>query len=886
VSLAVGSRLGPYEILAPIGAGGMGEVYRARDPRLGREVAIKVLPADRLSDEGRRQRFLREARSAAALTHPHIVTVYEVESADGIDFLVMEYVRGKSLDAVIPRAGLRLGETLRIGIAVADALAAAHAHGIIHRDLKPANVMVGTDGAVKVLDFGLAKLVGAENGTDADGEFTHTVDVALSRPGTLAGTVAYMSPEQATSGKVDARSDIFSFGTMLYEMVTGTRPFAGKSPADTLGEVVRAQPKPLSGIVPGLPAELERVILRCLRKDPERRFQHMADVRVTLAELKEESESGALAAAKAVAGRSRTRLWLSVVVALAVVTAASVWFLRRIAPSPPEPALSSVPLTTYQGSEEMPTFSPEGNQVAFTWDGEKQDNQDIYVKLIGPSPPLRLTTDPASDFSPAWSPDGSSIAFLRARGDTRSELLLVPALGGPERKLADVQFKGSNVIFPPLVAWSPDGQWIAFVGTNTPEESCGLIALSLKTGERRQLTFPSKDSSGDSGVAFSPDGHAMAFVRGTNSRVRLYLLPMSQDLRPQGEPRLLPSAGQWDFSPAWMPDGREIVFSVWDLASASRGLWRVAVSGSQEPQRWGSVADSSDQPAIARQGRRLAYRTAVNDANIWRVELSGRRQEGAPVRLISSTQYDWNAQYSPDGKKVVFASARSGSMEIWTSDADGSNAVQVTSLAAHSGTARWSPDGRRIVFDSNKEGRFQIYVVDAGGGVPKRLTDNPADDAAPSISRDGNRIYFSSMRTGQWEVWKMTPDGREPVQVTRTGGFAPLESSDGQVLYYQKIQGTSDIWAIPVQGGDETRVVESVGQRQFTVRPDGIYCLRTMNGAQHLQFFEFATKTTKDVATLANAGGLGLTVSPDGRYVLYNQQDQVGSDLMLVENFR
>jgi Tol biopolymer transport system component len=335
-----------------------------------------------------------------------------------------------------------------------------------------------------------------------------------------------------------------------------------------------------------------------------------------------------------------------------------------------------------------------------------------------------------------------------------------------------------------------------------------------------------------------------------------------------------------------MQDGREIVFSIWDLASASRGLWRVAVSGSQAPQRWVSLGDSADQPAISRQGRRFAYRAVVNDANIWRLELSGRRLAGTPVRMIGSTQYDWNAQYSPDGKKVVFASARSGSMEIWTCDADASNAVQVTSLAAHSGTPRWSPDGRRIVFDSNKEGRFQVYVVDASGGAPKRLTDNPADDAAPSFSRDGKRIYFSSMRTGRWEVWKTTTEGGQPVQVTRNGGFCPFESADGQVVYYQRTQGPSDVWAIPVQGGNETRVVESVGQRQFAVRADGIYCLRIVNGAQRLQFFDFATKATKDVATLPSAGGLALAVSPDGRYVLYSQQDEVGSDLMLVENFR
>jgi serine/threonine protein kinase len=242
MALAAGTLLGPYEILSLIGAGGMGEVYRARDPRLNREVAIKVLPADRVGDADRRRRFVQEAHAASALNHPHIITIHEIEAADGNDFIVMEYVRGKSLDAIIPRHGMRLGEVLRIGIPVADALAAAHARGIIHRDLKPANVMVGTDGAVKVLDFGVAKLAGPETDTVSDGDLTRTADVALSQPGTIAGTAAYMSPEQATGGNVDARSDIFSFGGLLYEMVTGSRAFSGASSAETLTAVIRAQP--------------------------------------------------------------------------------------------------------------------------------------------------------------------------------------------------------------------------------------------------------------------------------------------------------------------------------------------------------------------------------------------------------------------------------------------------------------------------------------------------------------------------------------------------------------------------------------------------------------------------------------------------------------------
>src|SRR3954454_22116118 len=281
MALQAGTRLGPYEVLSLIGAGGMGEVYRARDTRLGREVAIKVLPADRIADTARRRRFVQEAQAASALNHPHIITIYEIESANGIDFIVMEYVRGKSLDTLIPHRGMRLHEFLRIAIPIADALAAAHQHRIIHRDLKPANVMVGTDGGVKVLDFGLAKLMGEERAAD-DTDEDVTAAGAVSAPGKIAGTPAYMAPEQALGERVDARSDIFSFGAMLYEMLTGDRAFVGASTAETLAAVVRAQPKPLGEIVPNTPGDLQKLISRCLRKDPARRFQHISDVKVAL----------------------------------------------------------------------------------------------------------------------------------------------------------------------------------------------------------------------------------------------------------------------------------------------------------------------------------------------------------------------------------------------------------------------------------------------------------------------------------------------------------------------------------------------------------------------------------------------------------------------------
>jgi eukaryotic-like serine/threonine-protein kinase len=410
MALQAGTRLGAYEVLSLLGAGGSGEVYRARDTRLNREVAIKVLAAERVTDPDRRRRFVQEAQAASALNHPHIITIYEIESADDNDFIVMEYVRGESLDGLIFPSAMRLSEVLRIAIAVADALAAAHARRIIHRDVKPANVIVGTDGAVKVLDFGLATLVG-DNEDSHPATPTITAEAALSAPRTVAGTAAYMAPEQATGGRVDPRSDVFSFGALLYEMVTGARAFAGTSTADTLGAVIHAQPKAPSALIPHVPSDLEKVILRCLRKDPDRRYQHMADVKVALQDIRDDTQS---ASAVAVSPSSHRRRWVGAGLAgILTLIAATALLLLRSHEGTDTPTPRVVPLTALSGIEAFPALSPDGNQVAFAWSGEKNDNWDLYLKFVGSPEIRRLTTDPLHDVYPRWSPDGRYIAFIR-----------------------------------------------------------------------------------------------------------------------------------------------------------------------------------------------------------------------------------------------------------------------------------------------------------------------------------------------------------------------------------------------------------------------------------------------------------------------------------------
>jgi serine/threonine protein kinase len=370
----------------------MGVVYKARDTHLDRFVAIKVLPPEKVADAERKRRFVQEAKSASALNHPNIITIYDIANENGIDFISMEYVPGKALSHMISRKGLPLGEALKYAVQIADALVAAHAAGIVHRDLKPGNVMVSgaleRSGFIKVLDFGLAKLTDKVESNER--EFTETMrqDKPATGEGTIVGTVSYMSPEQAEGKKVDGRSDIFSFGALLYEMVTGRRAFQGDSKLSTLSAILREEPKAAGQIAEGLPRELERIIARCLRKSPERRFQTMADLKVALEELKEESDSGTLGAAQAPVRRRDRRLgWAAALVVVTAGGAGALWFFRS-APKATETPLAAVPLTTYPGFQTQPSLSPDGHQVAFVWNGEKQDNFDIYLKVIGCCSPL------------------------------------------------------------------------------------------------------------------------------------------------------------------------------------------------------------------------------------------------------------------------------------------------------------------------------------------------------------------------------------------------------------------------------------------------------------------------------------------------------------------
>jgi len=876
----IGRVLGRYRIESKLGEGGMGVVYKAHDTHLDRPVAIKVLPQDRVADPLRKERFALEARAASALNHPGIVTIYDISSDEGIDFIVMEYVSGKTLDAVIPAKGLSVTRALRYGAAIADALAKAHEAGIIHRDLKPSNIVVTDDDAIKVLDFGLAKLL--EPSTDAAHARTQTA--VLTDAGTVVGTAAYMSPEQARGDKLDARSDIFSFGAVLYEMVTGRRPFDAPSRVEVLGKVLNSDPEAprnLSSVSP----DVERTILRCLRKDPARRFQTMADLKVALEDLAADVTSGSQVQPAVVRGRSR---WMWAVAASLVLALIAFVGWQTWRPQGSGTPLRAVPMTSLPGVTRSPSFSPDANQVAFSWTGPAGNNQDIYVQQIGTTTQLRLTTDPANDYSPLWSPDGRWIAFLRGELDgQQSELRLVPPLTGPERKLIDIH--PSGFLRPVTLAWCPDSSCLIVTDSLGEKQPDALFVVALDSGQRRPLTRGSQFSDND--PAISPDGKWLVFRREVAPFAgQLNLLALGSGVTASGEPRPITPVDLYAYNPRWMPNSAEIVFS------AKQRLWTLGIIGNASPEVLPFAGEDGLSPIVsaAQPGHpsRLAYVRSYTDANVWRVETSssGAPASSPPTVAISSTRRDAIPQVSPDGRQLTFTSTRSGEHEVWRADVSGGNAVQLTSLRSNPGWPRWSPDGKLIAFHTNGvEGNGDIWIVPAEGGQPRNLTSHPATDVFPSFSRDGRWVYFSSTRTGGPKIWKIPVSGGDAIQVSQDDSLMAIESTDGAYVYYTAGQNTNNpapLWRMPVTGGTPIKIADDVIATAFDVLEPGIYYLERTGGATRLRYFDFASRKMTTVAENLGNVEFGLGASPDGRSVFYTRVDSSVNDLMLVDDFR
>jgi serine/threonine protein kinase len=750
-------RIAHYDLVTPIGDGGMGVVYRAVDTRLGRPVAVKLLRTEGRIGAEARKRFVLEARAASALNHPNIITIYDIGRDGDDDFIAMEYVDGPSLASVISQNRLGIEDALIYGIQIADALATAHAAGILHRDLKPANIMVTGKGSIKVLDFGLAKLIeAADSGEGGEGISTESARgmPVQTDEGTILGTAAYMSPEQAEGKPADARSDVFSFGVVLYEMLTGQRAFKGETKMSTLAAILRTEPIAPSQLIDGLPPDMEKLIRRCLRKDRERRWQSMADLKVALEDLREECRSASSDTRLLVRGRRWSRTTLVVGLAIAAIGAATFGLWLRDTRSEPadRPRPSLTRLTSDVGWTDYPSISLDGKMLAYASDRSGDGSLDIWVQQIPDGSPVRLTRDPADETEPSFSADGTRVAFHSSR--LGGGIYVVATLGGEARLLAARGF---------TPRFSPDGSWIAY---GIAEQGRSRIYIAPASGG--PATPLASGFYRAQAQAWSPDGR--------------YLLFWAQ------RERDAPPEGNTDWYVITVPDGSPVPTQARSVLL--REGFR-AFQGLPFPDAW--VA-----------GNRILFHGSIGDAsNVWYVPISPERWRitGAPQRATFGTTDEAAPSVTSDGK-MVFISRALGA-DIWTLPIDTNRGrvegppKRVTQDAVDDYDPTLSDDGNTLVFRSRRNGRFAVILKRAGSAEETVLTRTPVDHY-PAVSRDGSRIAYSFLRDGKRPIFIVEASGGTPEQVCDDCGEVEEWSSRADEILYVTPHDPSGVGVVKI----------------------------------------------------------------------------------------
>lgn len=559
--------------------------------------------------------------------------------------------------------------------------------------------------------------------------------------------------------------------------------------------------------------------------------------------------------------------------ALVLLIGAMLWWTTR----PPLAASSPrmVPLTSYPGLERQPMLSPDGKQVAFVWGGTEA-NEDIYIKLVGGEQPLRLTDHPAADLHPTWSPDGKQVAFARVT-DSTCAIYSKPALGGPERRLTTCT-AGSR----PTPTWSPDGQWLVYNDRPSPTAPYRLVRFSFATEDTLTLTHPPTQYAGDTHPLFSPNALSsqLAFTR-TNifGIMDLFLIDVDgEHLKRLTFDHLKIRGLTWDAG------GEHIIYS--SNRTGLFNLWRIGTEGG-EPDVF-HISDHIHGLSYAEQHSRLVHETWQVDINVWGIPLAMPESPSAH-RVLTSTRWDAFGTYSPDAERLAFASTRSGTPELWMSDANGSNLVRLTSFGGpYTSDPQWSPQGTRIAFASRAHGNADLYMLDPEGGLPQRLTTNPSIDVNPAWSHNGNWLYFASNRSGSWQLWKLAVNGTDTVQVTQDGGYVARESLDGKALYYTRFDQPG-LWRRTLSDTTRTLLIPDFRQTYnlaWTLAEDTIYYINT-SGTPHIRRFDLASQTSTHVYTFSKEPtNSGLSISPDGNMLLFSQLDFQESDLTLLEHFQ
>lgn len=848
---AAGLQLGRYEIRSHLGAGGMGEVYLARDTQLERTIALKILPAEVATDQQRMQRFVQEARTASALNHPNIITIYEIGQADSTHFIATEFIDGVTLRQRMAKNHIRLGEALDVATQVAAALSAAHAAGIAHRDIKPENIMVRPDGYIKVLDFGLAKPTERQASlVDTEAQTKMLVNTS---PGMVMGTVSYMSPEQTRGFALDARTDIWSLGVVLYEMVTGRVPFSGETTSDVIVAVLDREPLPLTEYMSDVPAELQRIVRKALRKDREERYQSVKDMLVDLRGLKQELEfedkldrslppdgrSGAtvyktssgqalrvafetkeeLAARTGTVPPVRSNSSAEIIFQEikrhkgGVIVAASAvglillslvaFMVYRIGRSHPKAmALAPFQMTrisrlTSTGNSVDASISPDGKYVVHVVNDGAQ--RSLWIRQVATATNKQLMPPSVSEYyGVSFTPDGNYIYFVKGEENKPlNELFQISVLGGDARKvISDVDSAAT---------FSPDGKRLAFMRNKPSEQAIDLVTANVDGTDQRVLTTR-KNIVNFWMPSWSPDGKTIACVSGDKMNAQVSVIGINVA---DGSERPLTSQ-KWRYLErlAWLPDGGGLVLlAPADDTSETSQVWFLSYPGGETRR---ITNDLNIYSALSVSGDSATLATVQTNllANVWIAPNASA--ENARQITTGSNRY-YGLSWTPDGQ-LLYSSFTGANLDIYISDANGSNAKQLTVNAGSNFAPVTSPDGRYIFFLSNRAGAgYNIWRMDADGSNLKQLTRGGHDNS-PQVTPDGRWIIYSTWSIGKPTIWKVSVDGGEPVQLVDKYSKSPVISPDGKQIacsYWDEQYDTKFYIAlIPIDGGTPVKTFD------------------------------------------------------------------------------
>lgn len=882
-----GKKIGHYRVLSRIGRGGMGEVFLSQDTRLGRKVALKLVRSDLMGNEDRLRRFQQEAQAASALNHPNILTIHEIGQEASLLYIATEYIEGETLRQHISHAPMALGHALDVAIQVASALSAAHQAGIVHRDVKPENVILRSDGYVKVLDFGLAKLTEAK----AVETSAPTLPKIETEPGVVMGTVSYMSPEQARGLPVDARTDIWSLGAMLYEMASGHQPFDAETASDVMALILQREPLPLSRYLSEVPGELERIIKKALRKDREERYQTAKDLLIDLRSFRKELEreaemelslpaasarsmsKGQSAAATAqypssaeyivseIKQHKRAVVLILGLIVVAVVSGAYV-ISRRFSSRQNVTVANTTftQLTDQAGAEYFPSLSPDGK--SFVYSSYASGNWDIYFQRVGGKNPLNLTKDSsADDTQPAFSPDGERIAFRSEREG--GGIFVMGATGENVKRVSDFGYNPT---------WSPDGKEIA-CGDEGPlnpairnNPTSRVWSVNIDTGAKRQVT--KEDSIQPN---WSPHGYRIAYGGRRNTTQRdIWTIPAGG-----GDIVEVTNDAAVEGSSVWSPDGRYLYFT--SDRAGSMNVWRVPIDeqtgrllGPAEPLT--TPSSYSAQLSFSRDGTRVAYAQIASAANLKRIEFDPDKEAvaGQGEWITQGSRFASLPHVSGDGEWVVFDSQGGKQDDLFVVRRDGTNLRQLTDDLYKDRAPRWSPDAKRIAFFSDRSGKWEIWIINSDGSGLKQLTYTTGTTTNPLWSPDGSRIAYRNPEGSpsviavdkpwteqspevlppnrdfdRWAVFSWSADGR------KIAGTKQLFGPQNGILIYdlesQHYEKLTDFGGQPVWLSDSRRLL--------------------FQNQGKLYLIDSRSKTTHEIFSVTPNVFQGLTLTRDDRLV-------------------